>query len=484
MQNLSKLFKNGINNKKAIGFKQDNQWAWISRLDINNMVNNNRLTLIQQNVQKGDRVAYKGKNSKEWIAWNLATLSLGAIWVPMYPQQNQAYCQYIVENCQPKVLITDEDISIKNTSLLSNEITYHDNLFDTDYNVNHHDISTLVYTSGTTGKPKGVTLTHDNIISNLQSIRNLYHDLHNNTSLSILPWAHIYGMTCEMYFNLLHGNKMALASSKENFIKECRQIKPDVLFVVPKLLELIRNKLSLFDKPLVKKSLPLILKYLFGGNIQTLFCGGAKLDKTTRDFYLQNGIVISEGYGCSETSPMISLNHMCSPRNIDSLGVLLDHVDVQIVENEICVAGPNIMQGYWEDEEANQRAFVTLNNKPYYKTGDSGYVQDNFLYLNGRISENYKLSNGKFVNVGELEASLKPYISSHFIVYGENRDFNTLIVEKPFDAQLLDTINQTIDSYLIIKKVVEVESDVMAQYLTPKMSIKRKALVQHVLEKL
>jgi len=484
MQNLSKLFKNGINNKKAIGFKQDNQWAWISRLDINNMVNNNRLTLIQQNVQKGDRVAYKGKNSKEWIAWNLATLSLGAIWVPMYPQQNQAYCQYIVENCQPKVLITDEDISIKNTSLLSNEITYHDNLFDTDYNVNHHDISTLVYTSGTTGKPKGVTLTHDNLISNLEAIRKIYPDLNNTTSLNILPWAHIYGLTCEMYFNLLFENKMALASSKENFIKECRQIKPDVLFVVPKLLELIRNKLSLFDKPLVKKSLHLILKYLFGGNIQTLFCGGAKLDKTTRDFYLQNGIVISEGYGCSETSPMISLNHMCSPRNIDSLGVLLDHVDVQIVENEICVAGPNIMQGYWEDEEANQRAFVTLNNKPYYKTGDSGYVQDNFLYLNGRISENYKLSNGKFVNVGELEASLKPYISSHFIVYGENRDFNTLIVEKPFDAQLLDTINQTIDSYLIIKKVVEVESDVMAQYLTPKMSIKRKALVQHVLEKL
>ena len=484
MQNLSKLFKNGINHEKALGYMTNKQWTWISRYDMNNMINNNIVSLQNNDVQKGDRVAFKGNNSKEWIAWNLAALSLGAIWVPMYPQQNQAYCHHILDDCQPKVLITNEDIPTKNVPLLSSDITYYGDFFKQDYDVIHHDVSTLVYTSGTTGKPKGVTLTHDNIISNLQSIRNLYHDLHNNTSLSILPWAHIYGMTCEMYFNLLHGNKMALASSKENFIKECRQIKPDVLFVVPKLLELIRNKLSVFDKPLIEKTLPLILKHLFGGNIQTLFCGGAKLDKTTRDFYLQNGIVVSEGYGCSETSPMISLNHMSHPRDIDSLGVLLDDVDVQIVENEICVAGPNVMQGYWQNEEANQDAFVTLNNKHYYKTGDSGYVQNNFLYLTGRISENYKLSNGKFVNVGELEASLKPYISSHFIVYGENKDFNTLIVEKPFDAQLLDTINETIDSYLIIKKVVEVESEDMAQYLTPKMSIKRKALVQHVLEKL
>jgi long-chain acyl-CoA synthetase len=483
MRNLLFLFKKGINDSKCIAYKKNSEWKWISRSYLNNMINNSIQILKDNNIKEGDRVAYKAENSKEWIAWNFATMSLGAIWVPMYPQQNLEYCQHIIDDCQPKLLISDEKIETKNTKLINNKIDML-NYIDQDFNICHQDISTLVYTSGTTGKPKGVILTHDNIISNINAIKKLYPDLNNTTSLNILPWAHIYGLTCEMYYNLLNDNKMALASSKENFINECREIKPTVLFVVPKLLELIKNKLSIFDQPIVNALLPAILKYLFGGEIITLFSGGAKLDRVTRDFYLNNGISISEGYGCSETAPMISLNHYSNleDRNIDSLGKLLDQIILKIFNQEICVAGPNVMQGYWNNHQASEDAFIFEDGIKYYKTGDSGYLKDNFLYLTGRISENYKLSNGKFVNVGELEEKIKKYIKTNFIIYGENMDYNILIVEKPFDLKLLGLINENIDSYLKIKKIIEVDVSTMSCFLTPKMSIKRKALINHLIK--
>jgi len=402
-RNIAKLFKSKINTMDFLAFKDTNKWNWISRQYLNNMINNSIQILNDHSVTTGDRIAFKGRNSKEWIAWNLATLSKGAIWVPMYPQQDLTYSQHVIDDCKPKLLITNEDLQINNTRIINSTIP-NLNYLDQDFDLKFNQISTLVYTSGTTGKPKGVILSHENILSNLDSIKERYPDLNNTTSLNILPWAHIYGLTCELYYNLLNDNKMALASSKETFIAEVREIKPDVLFVVPKLLELIKNKLSILDQPLISKILPLVLDYLLGNNIITLFCGGAKLDKATRDFYLNNGITISEGYGCSETSPMVSLNHFSNlnSRDIDSVGKILDKVIVEIINNQVCVAGPNVMQGYWNNPVANQEVFHYQNNQKFYKTGDSGYIKNNYLYLTGRISENYKLSNGKFVNVGEL----------------------------------------------------------------------------------
>ena len=481
-RNIAKLFKTKINSNDFLAFKSDNKWNWVSRQYLNNMINNSIQILNDHSVKPGDRIAFKGRNSKEWIAWNLATLSKGAIWVPMYPQQDLTYSQHVINDCQPKLLITNENISLQNTKIIKEDIEDL-NYVEIDSDIKCNDISTLVYTSGTTGKPKGVVLSHENILSNLDSIKERYPDLSKNTSLNILPWAHIYGLTCELYYNLLNENKMALASSKENFINEVREIKPDVLFVVPKLLELIKNKLSLLDQPLINNLLPLVLNFLFGGNIITLFCGGAKLDKATRDFYLNNGITISEGYGCSETSPMVSLNHFNNKdaRDIDSIGKILDKVIVEIINNQVCVAGPNVMQGYWNNPQANQEVFHYQDGKRFYKTGDSGYLKNNFLYLTGRISENYKLNNGKFVNVGELEEKLKKYIQTNFIVYGENMSNNILIVEKPFDIKL-DILNQEIESYLKIVKVIQIEPEIMIKYLTPKMSIKRKILIKDIID--
>ncbi len=464
--------------------KKNNRWQNISRENLYNNIIQCRSTLNDFDILKGDRVAFKGKNSVEWLSWNIACQSLGVVWVPMYEQQTANQCQYIVNDCQPKLLITNENIDIKHTNIISPEINKNEHIHNTFY-FQPNELSTLIYTSGTTGNPKGVMLTQDNILSNITGIRQRFSDIQvNTTSLSILPWAHIYGLTCELYYNLLYDNTTAICSDKTKFTDECKEIKPHVLYIVPKLLEHIKSKTQFLDLPIVNKSLPFILNRLFGNNLLNLFVGGAKLDKNTFSYFNKNGILICEGYGCSETSPMVSVNHLYHSRDENSVGKILDNVNVEIIDGEICVSGPNVMNGYWNDDELTNKVLIKHNNNSYYKTGDSGYINNDFLFYTGRISDNYKMSNGKFVNVALVEAEIKKHILNNFIIYGENMDYSVLIVEEPFEDKLLKTINTELESYMKIKKVIKITTEKMADYLTPKMSIKRKALIEYVKDKI
>ena len=476
---LANLLKN--TNNKCIGFKNDNNWSWLSNKELIQHVNFSREHLLNHNVIKGDRIAYQGKNSIEWISWNLACLSIGAIWVPMYADQTKNYCQYIIDNCKPKITITNQNL-FNNTINISNRI---EKSYQSDINnitqINKHDLSSLIYTSGTTGNPKGVMLSHDNIMSNIYSIEKRFLDMnYKTTSLNILPWAHIYSLTTELYYNLYKNNSIAISSDKTKFISECREIKPDVLYIVPKVLELIKNKVETIDKPFIRCIIPYLLHFILGNNIKYIFTGGSKLDENTKKFFRQNKIIICEGYGTTETSPMVSVNHHSSPRNDHSIGKLLDNIEVEIIDGEICVSGPNVMKGYWGDIEKTNEVLLQKNNKTYYKTGDTGRLIQGFLYYQGRISENYKLSNGKFVNVSDVENKIKKYIHTNFIIHGENLERNILIVEKPFDKSLLDKINSKLDKYLHIKDVIEIDD--FSKYLTPKMSIKRKEVIKRFME--
>lgn len=478
------IFANILNkyNPKSIIVKNNNKWNKYSSTDILQYTNYAIENLSHLGIGKGDRVAYQGKNSIEWITWNLASQSLGAIWVPMYADQTKDYCQFIIDDCKPKVFIKSDDTHFyKNTINIMHAIQKNYNKKKVIVkNMEKDDLSTLIYTSGTTGNPKGVMLSHYNILSNIIAIENRFNDInYQTTSLNILPWAHIYSLTTELYYNLYKNNTVALSSDKTNFINECKEVSPDVLYVVPKLLELIKHKLEKFDKPVIRIALPYIIKYLLGNNVKYIFIGGSKLDSDTKNFYCQNNIKLCEGYGTSETSPMVSVNHHSSPRNILSVGSILENIHVEIINGEICVSGPNVMKGYWEDPEKTNDVLINHNDKVFYKTGDTGIVKNNFLYYNGRISENYKLSNGKFINVSEVENIIKKHISNNFIVYGDGMDANILIVEKPFNRSTLNIINPSLQKYQYIKDIIEIDD--FTKYLTPKMSIKRKKLIQDVI---
>ena len=215
---------------------------------------------------------------------------------------------------------------------------------------------------------------------------------------------------------MLYNNTIALSTSREDFIQQCRQIQPNVLYLVPRVLELVKNKVSRFENTLMLQfAIPYILKYLFGQKLKYIFTGGAKLNDETKYFYLKYGYHICEGYGCTETSPMISVNHFNSPCDVSSIGKVLDGIQVEIINGEIQVSGPNVMLGYWNNEEATSSVLEERNGTTWYKTGDSGSIKDGFLYYDGRKSENYKLSNGKFVNVQDVEQKMKTILSGNVV---------------------------------------------------------------------
>jgi long-chain acyl-CoA synthetase len=470
--------------KSILGFKKDNQWIWKTRKDLKVNVLNCVEVLKDRNISVRDRVIYKGNNSFEWISWNIATNALGGIWVPLYADQQKNMVDYIISNCKPKLCISNEEY--KNVDCISNKVL--ENTFSNSHKNDipmeeKADISNLIYTSGTTGNPKGVILTHKNLLSNYEAIDNRFRELREKeiTTLNILPWAHIYGLTTELYYNMLSNNRVALTSSKEVFVNELREIKPDYIYLVPRILELVKNKLAIFDKQYIKFILPYALKHLFGGNLKAIFIGGALLDPETKKFYTENGISLCEGYGCTETSPMISVNGLNKESKHDSIGKIMDNLNIEIMNGEICVAGPSVMKGYWNDKQKTRDAFIEYQFDKFYKTGDAGELKEGYLYFKGRISENYKLDNGKFVSVSNVESIVKSLVEVPFIIYGDNKPYNIIIAEDidydSLNQTTLYKINENLDNYLHIKKILFVKKDFFADFLTPKMSLKRKSLI-------
>ena len=138
------------------------------------------------------------------------------------------------------------------------------------------------------------------------------------------------------------------------------------------------------------------------------------------------------------------------------------------------------MMGYWNNKDATEKVFAQRNGHTWYKTGDSGTIEDGYLFYNGRISDNYKLSNGKFVNVELVEDVIKKFVSCSFIVFGENKTYNEIISTQPICNMTLDRINNSLDSYLKIQKVHVIDDSKLREFLTPKMSIKRKPLIEYI----
>ena len=476
-------------NREIIGYKKNNGWKWITREKLKNNILYCIDVLKNNNVHKTDRVVYKGKNSVEWVSWNIATNAIGACWVPLYHNQSSKYVEHIINDCSPKIFINDSNENHLKLNTISNNIENF--TYTTEIPIeNKISIAKLIYSSCTTGKPKGVILSHENILSNIDSIQMRFSDLQYRkqyTTLNILPWAHIYGLTTELYYNLLNNNKIAISNGPDEFVKELKEIQPDLLYLVPRILQLVKKKIEIFDKPVIKYLLPIILKKIFGKNLLTIFIGGSQLDQTTKQFYINNGIELCEGYGCTETSPMVSVNHIKNPRNINSIGKVMDNVVVKIIDNEICVSGPNVMTGYWNSPEASKKALIKHEGKIFYKTGDSGSIDNKgFLYYHGRIAENYKLSNGKFVNVNDVENIVKKYTAYNFIVYGNNKDYNIIITEEDtnINNEILKKINKELDSYLKIKKILKLPFSSFQEFLTPKMSIKRRLVESNFKEKI
>ncbi|MGB9339875.1 MAG: long-chain fatty acid--CoA ligase [Polyangiales bacterium] len=341
-------------------------------------------------------------------------------------------------------------------------------------------IADFIYTSGTTGEPKGVRLTHRNLAYNVSAMHVLLPMEPDDRSLCFLPWAHSFGQTVELHGLLSMGGSLGLAESVDKIIANLAEVKPTLFISVPRVFNRIYDglharmneegglKKKLFEKALEtaaerkrlaaqgKSSAWLDFKFKildglvfakvrerFGGRLKYAFSGGAAISKEVAEFIDNLGITVYEGYGLSETSPIATANYP-GARKIGSVGKPIPGVEIEIdvsatddpVQGEVLIFGHNIMEGYHNLEKANAEVFVERNGRRGFRSGDMGLIDDEgFLHITGRVKEQYKLLNGKYVVPTPLEEKMKlsPYISNA-MVYGMNREFNVAVVIPDYEA--------------------------------------------------
>ncbi|HJK96498.1 MAG TPA: long-chain fatty acid--CoA ligase [Polyangiaceae bacterium LLY-WYZ-14_1] len=409
----------------------------------------------------------------------------------------------------------------------------------------------FIYTSGTTGKPKGVKLSHRNIASNVSAMHEIFPMSPTDRSLSFLPWAHSFGHTVELHGLLSMGASMGIAESREKIVANLGEVQPTLLFAVPAIFNRIYDGLykrmeesgglrkTLFERAMAnqerRRELALQkrssgwadfqhrvfdrlvfskVRERFGGKLRYAFSGGAAISKTVAEFIDSLGITVYEGYGLTETSPIATANWP-GARKIGSVGKPLPGVEVEVdravtgdpKNGEIIVRGHNVMQGYHGLDDENDQSFTEDGG---FRTGDMGYVdEEGFVYITGRIKEQYKLMNGKYVVPAPLEEKLKlsPFITNVYID-GANQPFNVALIVPEMAAleswagdhgvsargedllqhakirekmeEEIDRFSKDFKSYEKIRRFELLAGDFTVEngMLTPKMSLKRPAVAR------
>lgn len=496
---LVDIFKHSVAefpDRPLFGTKEGGRWRWMTYAEFGKKVDAFRGGLAGLGIAKGDSVAMIANNRPEWAIAAYASYGLGASFVPMYESQLTKDWKFILEDCGAKVLVVaDEDIASKIATIRaelpdlktvvtvggsksSAEETSFETLLESEpaplADVEGSDIAGFIYTSGTTGNPKGVLLSHANLASNVSAIHEFFPMSPEDRSLSFLPWAHSFGQTCELHGLFSMGASMGIAEAVDKIVANLAEVQPTLLFSVPRIFNRIYDglhkrmndegglkltmfnaavsnaehrktladqrkrsgwadfKQGIFDKLVFSK-----VRDRFGGRLKYAFSGGAALSREVAEFIDNLGIMVYEGYGLTETSPIATANSPAG-RKIGSVGRAIPGVRIEIdtavtedpKQGEILIWGHNVMQGYHGLEAENDKVLLEKDGERGFRSGDMGYVDgDGFLYITGRIKEQYKLLNGKYVVPTPLEEKLKlsPYIAN-VMVYGMNQNFNVAVV--------------------------------------------------------
>ncbi|HEU0032556.1 MAG TPA: long-chain fatty acid--CoA ligase [Kofleriaceae bacterium] len=476
--------------RPLFGEKRDGEWQWLTYFEWQRHVDAVRGGLAALGVQPGDRVAIVSRNSAAWASVAYASYGLGAAFVPMYEVQRPEDWEFILRDCGATVVfgrtseiaaaleamhprlpalqhvITIEAPPEDPQGLVSLE--QHGRIRGTPpRQINADDVAVLVYTSGTTGFPKGAMLTHRNLTSNIAASISEFPIQPDDRSLSFLPWAHVYGQAIELHMLIAAGASTAFNTNTEHLIEDLHEVKPTVLFSVPRIFNRIHAgvRAQIDHKPrairavfwrgmaasirrrrgerlgfvdwiayLLASVLFAAIRRKFGGRLRYAISASATLSKDVAEFVDGLGLDVYEGYGLTETSPVVSFNRP-GQRKLGSVGLPIENVIVKIDdtrgevpgEGEIIVYGPNVMKGYHARPEENARTFTSDGG---LRTGDLGRLDgDGFLWITGRIKEQYKLENGKYVMPTPLEERLQlsAYVKN-VMLFGDNRPYNVALV--------------------------------------------------------
>ncbi len=468
-------------------------WVPISSADLYRGVAGIARELQSWGIQRGDRVAILSENRPEWTITDFAALAIGAVTVPIYSTQTGDQTSYILNDSGARIIAVstksqlDKILTIQRHTpierilvmdavetahavhmqrLLLQGPTTPDPQFDAEaLAVRPDDLATIIYTSGTTGTPKGVMLTHGNMASNIAcSMEAFGFGSKEEVSVSFLPLSHVTARHVD--FALLYrGVTLAYCPDITQLATALSEVHPDIFIAVPRVYEKIRQQVILktagFPKsPIYRWALsvgrsqrakvlagttPSALPWKIanrlvfskvragmGGKANEFISGGAPLGRELAEWYADIGIPIHEGYGLTETSPVIAVNTPTAHR-LGTVGKPLPNVEVRIADDgEVLARGPSVFKGYWHRPEDTQAAFVA----DWFKTGDIGEIDlDGFLSITDRKKDLIKTSGGKFIAPQPIENSLKlnPLIGTA-VVFGDRRKFPAVLIAPHFPA--------------------------------------------------
>lgn len=475
--------------RPLFGVKTKDDWNWITYGDFKHDVDNFRAGLALLGVGPGDKVGIIANNRVEWAVACHATYGLRAAFVPMYEQQHAEEWQFILADCGAKIVIGATPAIYEKLKSMKPAVSSLEHVIGLESGDGDSyrailergksqlksaeepgasDPAGFIYTSGTTGKPKGVILSHGNITSNVNAVQKLFDLVPDDRSLSFLPWAHSMGQTCELHLLYSMGCSLAINDDVANLVSNLSVVRPTLLFAVPRIFNRIYDSVNkqMAARPSIirrlfhagirnatrkKRGEPLSLtdetslivadrlifskvRQRFGGRLRYVVSGSAALAKEVAEFIDALGIEVYEGYGLTETSPIATANFP-GHRKIGSVGKAVPGVTIKIDKGvtgdskngEIIIYGPNVMQGYHNRPEENAQVLMQDGG---FRSGDMGYLdEDGYLYITGRIKEQYKLENGKYVVPAPLEEELKlsPFIAN-VMIHGANKPHNVALV--------------------------------------------------------
>ena len=561
-----------FNKNDALAGKENGQWVTYSTKDFLSHANNISYGLLELGIQKGDRVAIISNNRPEWNFADMGIIQTGAVDVPIYPTISENDLKFIFNDASIKyVFVSSHELylKVKKASEGLNVIEIYsfnkiegakhwselaelgkkqenkikDQLINIKASIKDDDLVSLLYTSGTTGNPKGVMLSHQNLASNFIAAEKLAPVDHTSKALSFLPLNHVYErMLTYLYMYL--GVSIYYAESLETISANLNEIKPDIFTAVPRLLEKVYDKIVAKGSDLqgIKKklffwALDLGLKYetngkngwwyeyqlklankiifskwreALGGKVRVIVSGGAALQPRLAKVFWSAQIPVLEGYGLTETSPVIAVNTLEKDGlKFGTVGKLLKNVTVKIApDGEILVKGPNVMMGYFNRQDLTDEV---IDKDGWFHTGDIGIFEEGvYLKITDRKKEIFKTSGGKYIAPQGIENKLKESIFiEQVLVIGENQKYAGALIVPSF-ANLKDWFkqqniefnsNEEMISQEKTRKIIQDEiikiNNSLAQYetikkfellprewsidlgeMTPKLSLKRKVITQ------
>lgn len=562
----------------AFGFKANGEWKKVSTQEVIDTGNKVSLSLLKLGIKPQDKVALVSNNRPEWNMVDLGILQIGAVNVPVYPTISEHEYKFIFNDAEIKyAIVSDKNLANKIASIKADVPSLQD-IFTFDKvegfknfsefleignggdmaeieklkaSVAPETLATIIYTSGTTGNPKGVMLSHNNIVSNIKAVLPALPLQSSMRVLSFLPLCHIFERVV-VYVYMVKGVSVYYAESMETIADNLKEVKPNFFTSVPRLLEKVYIKLqgaaanldgwkkNLYNNALefaqsydVEKQYGLMdnlkrkvydkliyskWREALGGQCQGICTGAAALNPLLARVFTCAGIPIMEGYGQTESSPVISLNPFSIDRiKFGTVGIPIDGVEVRLDhrpgmaegEGEIWAKGPNVMMGYYKRPDITAE---TVENG-WLKTGDVGrfidYKGNKYIKITDRVKELFKTSGGKYIAPQQIENVMKeiPYVEQIMAV-GENRNFVSALIVPNFlnlsewatkhgiaaktnadlvkNAEVLKLFRDAIDDknknfgqWETVKKfeLMEKEWSIEGGELTPTMKVKRKVVL-------